>query len=349
MSQAEQVRKTGFEIAQKLDKEKTAWERLMPEKSQVTAALWSIGVLFVVFLIGCWLAGNPFEFTRRIESPWVKAAGWAGTNEWGIIWSVVAIAMIFEFMDATAGMGFGTAITPLLLVMGFNPKQIVPVVMIQQGVAGLIGTFLHAEYENVEWNFKPMSETIKLWLYIAVPGILAVTISVTSVYAIFKFAKVWITLYVCVLLLGMGFISFYQGVSRRERTYKPKMMMFWAFLAGFNKGVGGGGYGPVVTIGGLLAGVPAKSMMAVTAISEGTVSTYSIIIWFLMLSSGVVVDYLLLPSMMIATILSAVVAPWATRVFPEKIWQVVVPAYSIILAFYATYKSWPDIKKALAL
>jgi len=346
MSQ-EQVRKAGWEIAQQLDREKTPWERLMPEKGQIMAALYGIAVLFVVFLIGCWLAGNPFEFTQRIPSDWVKAAGWAGTNEWAIIWSVVWIAMAFEFMDATAGMGFGTAITPLLLVMGFNPKQIVPVVMIQQGVAGLIGTFLHAEYQNVEWKFKPMSETIKLWFYIAIPGMLAVAFSVTAVYAVFKFAKVWITLYVCMLLLMMGFISLYQGVSKRERKYRPKMMIGFATLAGFNKGIGGGGYGPVVTIGGLLAGVPAKSMMAVTAISEGTVSTFSIIVWLLMLSSGVVVDYLLLPSMMIATILSAVVAPWATRVFPEKIWQVVVPLYSVILAFYATYKAWPDLKKIL--
>ncbi|HSO59792.1 MAG TPA: sulfite exporter TauE/SafE family protein [Desulfobacterales bacterium] len=343
----EQVRKAGWEIAQQLDKEKTPWERLMPDKGQIMAALYGIGVLFVVFLIGCWLAGNPFEFTQRIPSDWVKAAGWTGTNEWAIIWSVVWIAMAFEFMDATAGMGFGTAITPLLLVMGFNPKQIVPVVMIQQGVAGLIGTFLHAEYQNVEWKFKPMSETIKLWFYIAIPGMLAVAFSVTAVYAVFKFAKVWITLYVCMLLLMMGVISLYQGVSKRERKYRPKMMIGFATLAGFNKGIGGGGYGPVVTIGGLLAGVPAKSMMAVTAISEGTVSTFSIIVWLLMLSGGVVVDYLLLPSMMIATILSAVVAPWATRVFPEKIWQVVVPFYSVILAFYATYKAWPDLKKIL--
>jgi uncharacterized protein len=338
----------GWEIAQKLDQEKTTWERLMPEKSQIVAALWGMAVLFVVFLIGCWLAGNPFESTKRIASTFVKEAGWAGTNEWAIIWSVVWIAMFFEFMDATAGMGFGTAITPLLMLMGFDPKQIVPVVMIQQGIAGLIGTFLHAEYQNVEWKFSPMSETIKLWLYIAIPGILAELVSVTSVYAIFKFAKVWINIYVCVLLFGMGIISLLQGMMSKDRKYRPMQMCFWGFLAGFNKGVGGGGYGPVVTIGGLMSGVPAKSMMAVTAISEGTVSTLAILIWLAMLGSGVVVDYLLLPSMMIATILSAVVAPWATRVFPEKIWQFVVPAYSLILAFYSTWKSWPEIKKALA-
>lgn len=342
-------RRKGWEIAQEIESTTTFWERLMPEKSQVMAAIYSMGALAVVFLIGCWLAGNPFEATQRIASPYVKSMGWVGTNEWSIIWSVVFIAMVFEFMDATAGMGFGTAITPLLLVMGFDPKQIVPVVMIQQGVAGLIGTFLHKEYGNVEWKLKPMSETIRLWFYIAIPGILAVLISVSAVYAIFKVAKVWINLYVCALLLGMGAISLYQGVSHRERKYRPKMMIGFAALAGFNKGVGGGGYGPVVTIGGLLSGVPAKSMMAVTALSEGTVSTFSIIVWLAMLTGGVVIDYLLLPSMMIATILSAVVAPWATRVFPERVWQYVVPAYSLILAFYATYKSFPDIKKALGV
>lgn len=339
----------GWEVAMELEATKTFWERMVPDKSQIVAAGYSMGALFVVFLLGCWLAGNPFEATQRIPSTFVKSMNWVGTNEWGIIWSVVFIAMAFEFMDATAGMGFGTAITPLLLVMGFDPKQIVPVVMIQQGVAGLIGTFLHKEYGNVEWSFKPMSETIKLWLYIAVPGILAVTVSATSVYAIFKFAKVWITLYVCALLLGMGAISLYQGISQRERKYKPKMMIFFATLAGFNKGVGGGGYGPVVTVGGLISGVPAKSMMAVTAISEGTVSTFSILVWLAMLSGGVVLDYLLLPSMMIATILSAVFAPWATRVFPEKIWQFVVPAYSLILAFYAIYKAVPSIKIAFGI
>ena len=344
-----QAGRKGWEIAQEIEATTSFWERLAPEKSQIMAAVYSMAALTIVFFIGCWLASNPFEATQRIASPYVKSAGWVGTNEWGIIWSVVFVAMLFEFMDATAGMGFGTAITPLLLVMGFDPKQIVPVVMIQQGVAGLIGTFLHREYGNVEWSFKPLSETIKLWFYIAIPGILAVLISVTSVYAIFKVAKVWINVYVCALLLGMGLISLYQGIASKDRRYRPKMMIGFATLAGFNKGIGGGGYGPVVTIGGLMSGVPAKSMMAVTALCEGTVSTFSIIVWLAMLSGGVVIDYLLLPSMMIATILSAVVAPWATRVFPERVWQYVVPAYSLILAFYSTYKSFPDIKKALGV
>ncbi len=111
-------------------------------------------------------------------------------------------------------------------------------------------------------------------------------------------------------------------------------MVLWAALAGFNKGVGGGGYGPVVTIGGLLAGVPVKSMLAVTAISEGTVSTLAVITW--------------LPSFMLATMFSAVAAPYMTRVFPEKLWKIVVPAYCLLLTAYAFYKIIPDIMKKLA-
>jgi hypothetical protein len=191
-----------------------------------------------------------------------------------------------------------------------------------------------------------MSETIKLWLYIAVTGCAAVAFSVTAVYGVFKTAKVWIQLYVAILLIMMGVISLVQS-RLRERPYRPKMMIGFAALAGFNKGIGGGGYGPVVTIGGLMSGVPVKSMMAVTAISEGTVSTFSILVWLALLTSGVAIDYLLLPSMMLATIFTAVAAPWATRVFPEKLWKVVVPIYCCILAAYTFYKAIPPVIEKL--
>ncbi|BBO84066.1 hypothetical protein DSCO28_46320 [Desulfosarcina ovata subsp. sediminis] len=331
----------GWEVARDLEgKKKTVWERMIPEWRQMRAAIGGVGVFFLVFLLGCWLAGNPFEPTVRIQSPYSVAHGLQG-NTWHIVWSVVLLAAFFEFMDASAGMGFGTALTPILLVLGFDPKQIVPVVMIQQGVAGLVGAFLHREFENVEWKFKPMSETVKLWFIIGVVGCLAVTVSIVGIYKILHVDKVWIKLYVAALLLVMGGASLFQG--RKERPYRPKRMIGFAALAGFNKGVGGGGYGPVVTIGGLLAGVPVKSMLAVTAICEGTVSTFSIIVWLALLTSGVQIDYLLLPSFMIATMFSAIAAPYMTRVFPEKLWKIVVPAYCLVVAAICFWKIAPGV------
>jgi len=335
-------RSMGWEIAHNLEKEKrTIRARFVPEWRHVKAAMGGLVVFFIVFLVGCWLAGNPFVATERIPSEIVESKGWGGGDQWGIFWGIMLLAMLFEFMDASAGMGFGTAITPLLLVLGFDPLQIVPVVMIQQGVAGLVGAFLHREFENVEWKIKPMSETVKLWLIIAVVGCLSVAFSITAVYAYFKVGKTWIKLYVALLLLVMGIVSVLQ--SRKERSYRPRKMFGFAALAGFNKGVGGGGYGPVVTVGGLLSGVPVKSMLAVTAISEGTVSTFAIVVWFAMLGAGIELDFVLLPTMMLATMFSAIMAPYMTRVFPEKMWRVVVPSYCVIVAALCFWKIIPDV------
>ncbi|BBO76574.1 hypothetical protein DSCW_39910 [Desulfosarcina widdelii] len=341
MSNSTNEKVAGWEVARNLEGQKTTiLERLIPEWRQMKAALGGVFVFFLVFLLGCWLAGNPFEPTVRIQSPYSVAHGLQG-NTWHIVWSVVLLAAFFEFMDASAGMGFGTALTPILLVLGFDPKQIVPVVMIQQGVAGLVGAFLHREFENVEWKFKPMSETVKLWFIIGVVGCIAVSVSIVGVYKILHVDKIWIKLYVAALLLVMGGASLFQGT--KEREYRPKRMIGFAALAGFNKGVGGGGYGPVVTIGGLLSGVPVKSMLAVTAISEGTVSGFSIIVWLALLTSGVQIDYLLLPSFMIATMFSAIAAPYMTRVFPEKLWKIVVPAYCLVVAGICFWKIAPGV------
>ena len=179
-----------------------------------------------------------------------------------------------------------------------------------------------------------------------VSGVVFNILAIVGVYKVFAVDKLWIKLYVAILLLMMGAISLFQ--SKKERPYRPGKMVLWASLAGFNKGVGGGGYGPVVTIGGLMAGVPVKSMLAVTAISEGSVSFVALIVWLFMLASGVTIDYLLLPSFMLATMFSAVAAPYMTRVFPEKAWKIVVPAYCLCLTVYAFWKIIPDILQRLS-
>ena len=163
----------------------------------------------------------------------------------------------------------------------------------------------------------------------------------TAVYGVLKVAKIWIKLYVAILLVAMGLISLFH--AKRKKIYKPKNMVFYGALAGFNKGVGGGGYGPVITVGGLLSGVPAKSMMAVTALSEGSVCMVSILAWIALLGQGVSIDFILLPSMILGSIFAVVLAPYTTRVLPEKVWQWVVPVYCCILAVLCMWKIVPSI------
>ena len=71
----------------------------------------------------------------------------------GFIISMIVVAFICEYMDSTLGMGYGTTLTPLLLIMGYEPLQVVPVVLISELFSGLLAGVFHHKEGNV--NFKP--------------------------------------------------------------------------------------------------------------------------------------------------------------------------------------------------
>ena len=109
-------KKMGWEIAREVEKEKPT----MGERAIISGEKWrtliKYAILYVVlFFAAVWLAGNPFEWTQRIPSEYTRAKGLAGTDNWTIVWWVVLLCAVFEYMDSAGGMGYGTALTPLLL------------------------------------------------------------------------------------------------------------------------------------------------------------------------------------------------------------------------------------------
>ena len=49
---------------------------------------------------------------------------------------LMPLAFVCEFIDSSLGMGYGTSLTPLLLLMGFEPMQVVPAVLFSEFVSG---------------------------------------------------------------------------------------------------------------------------------------------------------------------------------------------------------------------
>ena len=76
-------------------------------------------------------------------------------------------------------------------------------------------------------------------------------------------------------------------------------------------------------------------------------STAAIAVWLLVSASGVTVDLVLLPSMMLATTIAAVAAPYFTRVFPERLWRFVVPTYALLVAGATVWEVVPDLLEKL--
>ena len=123
----------GWEIARKVEAEKeTMGKRAKLSGKQIRTLLIYAGLFIGLFIAAVWLARNPFEFTQRLPSEFIKAKGWMGTNNWMVVWWVVGLCAFFEFMDSAGGMGYGTGLAPIMLLAGFDPRQVVPCIMITE-------------------------------------------------------------------------------------------------------------------------------------------------------------------------------------------------------------------------
>jgi uncharacterized protein len=63
---------------------------------------------------------------------------------------VIVIAFLFEGLDSSDGMGFGTALAPLLFILGYEPLQVVPILLLSEMLTGLIAGFVHHEFDKSE-------------------------------------------------------------------------------------------------------------------------------------------------------------------------------------------------------
>ena len=244
---------------------------------------------------------------------------------------VIILAFLFETMDSCAGMGFGTGLTPLLFLIGYEPLQVVPILLMSEAITGLTSAIFHQEFENVNFTIKrPYNKETKIMLMIAISGCVAILLSVILAYSAIKFPKDVIKTYVGILVLIMGLIGMLK-LRSTSSIYKPKLLTGFAALAGFNKGIGAGGYGPVVMLGQLFSGIYEKTATAIVSLAEGFVSIVGFVTFLLISAYGVTIDYILLPSVFTGGFIAAVLSPYMVRVFPNKAWRIIIPIYAICM------------------
>jgi uncharacterized membrane protein YfcA len=254
---------------------------------------------------------------------------------------VIILAFLFETMDSCAGMGFGTGLTPLLFILGYEPLQVVPILLISESITGFTAGFFHQEFENAKFNLKkPFNKETRVMLNIAIFGCLAIIISVFLTYYAIKVEKTVIQTYVAILVLAMGLIAIIK-LKYKSTTYKPKLLTFFSALAGFNKGIGAGGYGPVVMLGQIFSGIYEKTATAIVSFAEGIVSVAGVAAFVLVpviSSQPIEIDFILLPSVFTGGFIAAMISPYLVRVLPNKLWKIVIPTYALAIGIYVLIK-----------
>jgi len=175
--------------------------------------------------------------------------------------AIFLAALACEYMDSSLGMGYGTTLTPLLLLSGFEPLQIVPAVLISELMTGLTAGLLHQRDGNVDFlnDARARRTTLLLGSLSGIGAILAVWLAVSV-------SKFWLGLFITGIILAMGVIIL--ATRNRQIPYRAGGIVTVGAVAAFNKGLSGGGYGPLVTAGQVVSGLPAKHAVAVTSVAE---------------------------------------------------------------------------------
>jgi uncharacterized protein len=221
-----------------------------------------------------------------------------------------AITFLSEYLDSGLGMGYGTVLAPILIIMGHDPLKVVPAILISQLCTDIAACFCHHNAGNV--NLKFNSKDFKVAMIL---GLISAIGVIVSVFVAIKIPKWMLTLYI-------GSLVFFMGILILITHKKPIPFSFHklcgvSLLASFNKGISGGGYGPLVMGGQLVSGVNAKNSVGITAFAEAITCLVGFIIYIV---NGRHIDWKLVWTLVAFAILAVPFAAYTVkRVFADKL------------------------------
>ena len=123
----------------------------------------------------------------------------------------------------------------------------------------------------------------------------------------------------------------------RNKDYDSSWLrlLVLGLLAAFNKGISGGGYGPIVTSGQIVTGIDARSAIGITSLAEGIVSIVSVIMYVLI---GTGIDWSLSLSLTIGVAFSTPVAAFIVSKAGSRKIRLAIGITTLLLGLMTTLK-----------
>lgn len=180
----------------------------------------------------------------------------------GVFLLLVGIAFVYEWIDSSLGMGYGTLLSPTLLLLGFDPIVAVPAVLLSQAFGGLTAAIFHYRLRNLE--LRRESTDLRVASMVIGFGLAAVILAaVVSV----RIPRPALQTYIGLLVATMGLVL----LARRGFVLSWNRMVWVGIVSAFNKGISGGGFGPVLTGGQVLAGQRHRNAVGVTTLAQAPI------------------------------------------------------------------------------
>ena len=225
-------------------------------------------------------------------------------------------------------MGYGTALAPILIILGFHPAKVVPAILVSQLLTDIAACIVHHSNHNV--NFKVTSRDFSVAMFIGVVSSAGV---IFSVYVALHIPRWVLTLYIGFLVMSMGALIL---LSRdKQIRFSWGKILGISFLASFNKGISGGGYGPLVMGGQILSGIQAKNAVGITAFAEALTCLIGFIVYVI---NGKNIDWFLIALLVVSAVPAVPFAGLTLRRIDSKKLQISVGIFIMILGILTFLK-----------
>jgi len=293
---------------------------------------------------------------------------WQWTTE--LILLVLGLAIVILYVDATVGLGYGTLLVPLFIGMGMPPGIVVPALIGGQLVGGAIAGYFHNRVGNISIKTTDVyasargdgelgsvqAEVAKGIKKEAVAGgpFWANWSTDTKVIAIFGFVGAiagvfgaivhvgipafWVSLYIGVMITTIGIWLLITQIIGWKPTFTLSGLWGVGAIAGFNKGLTGGGYGPIVTAGQLATGRGPKSTVGCTTTAEVIVSSVAFITYLIVKGVGEI-DWLLLGLLCAGALVGAPLSAKTVKIIPGRALKSAIAVVIIMAGIWALSKA----------
>ncbi len=281
----------------------------------------------VLWLMLCMLTIGVLLTQDAWRGLWDAAPARVGLDT-GTLLAVFTVALFCEYLDSSLGMGYGTTLTPLLLIAGFAPMDIVPAVLFSELLTGMAAGFLHQRDGNIDLlhDHRARRTLILLATLSGVGALAAVSLAV-------RLSGPWFGYAIVIIVLSMGVVTLL--TARRRIRYRAVGILGIGLIAAFNKGLSGGGYGPLVTSGQVVSGVPARHAVVITSLAEALTCLVGFLGYLVVKGSP---DWALILPLAAGALLSV---PWATvtvRRMPERWIRAGVGILTLVLGLVSLAK-----------
>ena len=232
------------------------------------------------------------------------------------------LGIILEIVDSSIGMGYGTILTPTLIFLGYSPIIIIPAVLFSQAIGGIIATISHHKNKNIELSRKSGKNELILIGIIAILGVIA---SIAAPILATQISKKILNTYIGLLVLLMGLLI----LSEIRLRFSFSKMIFVGIISSFNKGISGGGFGPVVTGSQIVLGQKHKKAVACTTASEPLICFAGFLSYLFITQS---INWSMTLTLSAGAMIGALIGPVYTRKLNPKLLKRIIAVIMIMLA-----------------